>query len=192
MAIQENVAFIPNLVTSIKGLKPFQYWVVPELPEGMVLDANTGEISGVGLRACLKSEYEIFAGNDYGQCSTKLAITVLESEWQTGYHHKLYADGSSYAGEWLDGLWHGKGELRYADGKSFTGEFHEGQRHGRGLLKDLDGCFYEGEYARGKRHGWGRTLYITGHLYEGEWSQDKRAGRGVMYDPDGTRHDIRP
>jgi hypothetical protein len=41
-----------------------------------------------------------------------------------------------YEGEWLHGLWHGKGYLRLKDGSIFEGHFFQGKPEGTNTFKN--------------------------------------------------------
>ena len=52
----------------------------------------------------------------------------------------IWADGSRYEGEWLNGLRHGNGKY-ISDFQEYVGQWHTGMKHGRGKLtvKNPDG-----------------------------------------------------
>jgi hypothetical protein len=52
----------------------------------------------------------------------------------------------TYAGEWLDNRYHGKGMLTYKDGRQYVGEYKHDAMHGKGAYTWTDGARYEGEY----------------------------------------------
>ena len=116
------------------------------------------------------------------------------------------ADGSSYDGMFLNGVFHGKGLYRWAndvtytgdfldgtitgtgmytwpDGSTYTGEVRSGKRHGNGVFKCSAGQLYDGEWYQGYRHGFGTASYEEGKattVYSGEWYKGKRQGYGKM------------
>ena len=47
------------------------------------------------------------------------------------FETKSFPSGNAYEGEWLRGVYHGKGKLTYADGRRYDGEWREGVMHGR-------------------------------------------------------------
>lgn len=114
-------------------------------------------------------------------------------EYQSGLRHgrgRLHKpDGTEYDGEWRHGKMHGHGSLtRVAAGEAFTyvGEFRDAQRHGRGRLRSsCDGSTYDGEWRANVRHGRGR-LTTASVVYEGEWCDGERTGRGRLSVRDGT------
>lgn len=57
-------------VLSIEGTPKFIFAVEPELPEGLVLDVETGSITGVPMFESRQKEYTISAKNRAGKTST--------------------------------------------------------------------------------------------------------------------------
>lgn len=66
----------------------------------------------------------------------------------------VLADASSglrYAGEFLNGRFHGQGEFTMADGRQYVGAFREGAMVGRGRLLDAQGReVFAGEFVNGR------------------------------------------
>lgn len=88
-------------------------------------------------------------------------------------------DGSSYDGQFLDGLMHGQGTYNWPDGVSFTGDFFQGTISGSGKYSWPDGSSYTGQVKSGKRHGEGVFMCSAGQIYDGEWQDGHRHGKGV-------------
>lgn len=80
--------------------------------------------------------------------------------------------GSSYTGEWLDGLMHGAGRLALSNGSVYEGQFLGSLYHGHGTFRSCHGYTYEGEWRDGQMHGQGRYTFIDGRIVVGEWSLD--------------------
>ena len=121
---------------------------------------------------------------------------------RNGQGKYVWADGSIYVGEWLNGETHGtgklsysngsvyqgefeggealRGSLTYANGDAYDGNFQDGRSHGKGKLIYANGDVYDGEFANDRRHGKGKTVYADGVVYEGELRSDKAHGRGVI------------
>lgn len=125
----------------------------------------------------------------------------IHASWQHGHivtSHVtiLYADGSTYSGEYHpeDDSCRYRGRTELADGGSYTGEYALGRYDGEGTLRLADGTLYEGTWEHGKPHGemlvvmpnldrhharfsHGRRVgvstieYINGDLYRGETDQ---------------------
>eukprot|EP00960_Hanusia_phi_P054807 762781-Hanusia_phi.AAC.10 len=90
----------------------------------------------------------------------------------------IYADGSRYEGEFVDGRFEGKGKRTYHDGSEYSGSFHDGRRHGKGVYWDVDGNVYDGEFLEGVCQGIGTKTWVSGRTYRGEWKQNKASGLG--------------
>ena len=85
----------------------------------------------------------------------------------------VFADGSSYEGNWDAGRIMGQGTRRYVTGVVYTGAFDDSQPHGRGVMERPGGLRYDGEWAHGMREGQGTITYpdlaITLKLRELQW-----------------------
>ena len=66
-----------------------------------------------------------------------------------------WADGTSYEGEWRQGLMQGTGIEVYTDGGVYSGQFHGNSRHGIGLYAFADGQAFAGQFNFGLQHGQG-------------------------------------
>jgi hypothetical protein len=65
---------------------------------------------------------------------------------------KLWSDGASYHGDWLNGAMHGAGIFTYSNGDKYIGEFRNDDRHGPGALKRFgDGAMLEGVWRNDER-----------------------------------------
>ena len=65
-----------------------------------------------------------------------------------------WPDGSSYSGEWIEGLRSGEGVFTAADGERYDGAWLEGERHGQGMERHSNGRSREGEWVRGRLVRW--------------------------------------
>lgn len=100
-----------------------------------------------------------------------------------------WSDGSTYVGGFAKGLFSGRGRTRSGKGDfEYTGEFREGQYWGKGELRQPEGRSYKGEFVRGEFHGKGRFTIVNGPVYEGDFVDGKLA-RGVVTWPNGSRHE---
>lgn len=70
-----------------------------------------------------------------------------------------------------------------ADGSVFAGKFVEHKYNGGGTLTAPDGSRYQGKWRDGKRHGPGTQKYSTGQKYQGKWIADSRHGYGELTGP---------
>jgi hypothetical protein len=141
------------------------------------------------LVALLLSGCSVFGGS---QQSCK----ILDPDLSQGIFHGSckngLADGygevngiSSYHGNFLAGMKHGKGIKLMPNGDHYEGDFREDYRDGHGVYVWGDktkwaGDRYEGEYRRDLRHGWGVFQWGNGDRYEGAWLNDLRMGPSVM------------
>jgi len=124
-------------------------------------------------------------------------------EWFNRYYIILDKDRNryvvSYKGEWLNGGYHGAGDLLMSDGSHYQGQWVLGEKHGSGTLVSADGERYDGQWRDNKRHGRGTCsakgesgdcFYFDGEVltYSGEtdqqgfgqWENDKISGFGEL------------
>lgn len=93
----------------------------------------------------------------------------------------LYADGSIYRGETVDGERNGLGIYQYASGTKYEGSFKMGASDGLGVTTFADGNVYQGEFVNDKKHGYGMFIWAFDKSeYHGEWANGKRHGLGRM------------
>ena len=91
-----------------------------------------------------------------------------------GHLEVTYDDGDVYNGEWSeDGKRHGNGKLIFANKTTYAGQFKSGFFDGSGILTQGDGAKYEGDFEVGKYHGYGIYSAPNGMKYEGQF-QDGR------------------
>lgn len=99
---------------------------------------------------------------------------------------RLKARRYEYNGEFRQGDYWGKGELREKDGPSYKGEFVRGEFHGKGRYTVPNGAVYAGNFVEGKLHGRGKVTYPNGAKEEGKFRDWKLDGPGKLTAPDGT------
>jgi hypothetical protein len=99
----------------------------------------------------------------------------------------------SYEGQFKRGCRTGKGVKVYANGDSLCGTFINGAAEGYGFFRWADGGWYEGNYSASiARHGTGTMFWLVPEpvLCVGDWNRNDRTGmhrmhvlwsRGVMY-----------
>ena len=108
-------------------------------------------------------------------------------------------DGTSYKGQMLNFLFHGKGKIQYAYGEEYEGDFIFGKYDGIGrkIYHNSDSV-YEGEFCNGIENGKGKLTfsyndYDTSEEIDGEYIGDfkdgKYFGRGVFKLSDGTLYE---
>jgi hypothetical protein len=120
----------------------------------------------------------------------------------------VYADGSVYYGQWLngqrsgrgtmteinvvyDGDWqndkkYGMGQMNYADGSVYNGYWTNDCRDGVGQMIHADGSIYHGEWSNDVKHGRGEMKYGNGSVYQGKWENDKKHGKGKVTEANGS------
>lgn len=97
----------------------------------------------------------------------------------------ITVDYVEYEGEWQNGRYHGKGELKNAYG-SYKGDFKDGNRHGEGIFRWDKGDKYTGEWVNDKRTGYGVYEWPNGDRHEGDWLDNDRQGNGTHYYANGN------
>ncbi len=86
-----------------------------------------------------------------------------------------------YEGNFVKGLFHGKGKFTWSDGVIYEGEFYRNQMQGQGTYYYTDGSVYVGAVKDGKRHGQGKLTNSGGQIYDGAWQEGQRHGVGKMF-----------
>ena len=120
-----------------------------------------------------------------------------------------YASGNVYRGEFFRDIKEGKGTMHWVKGKlgksTYTGDWVKGMPHGRGeQVWDPEAASpwpgkegithlqlqnrYVGDFKDGQRHGKGTFWYATGAQYIGEWHENLKHGKGVFTYEDGTEY----
>jgi hypothetical protein len=88
---------------------------------------------------------------------------------------------SNYDGEWEADTQHGRGKQTWTDGRIYEGQFDQGKFSGDGRMRwstQKGDLVYEGQYRDDLKHGFGKFVWADGRTYEGEWCCGKRHGRG--------------
>ena len=104
---------------------------------------------------------------------------------ELAYHWLQHLD-AAYEGEGYfgahspSGLYDGLGRYCYATQRMYAGEWREGLRHGRGVMARSDGWRYEGEWAEGKQKGVAHIVYKNGDEYFGQVVNGHRHGKGLL------------
>ena len=99
---------------------------------------------------------------------------------KNGYFEESYDDGSSYKGNFKDGLYHGQGTFTWANGDKYEGEFKEGARI-KGTYtwpEKRKGYMYKyiGEFKNNEFEGKGTAYYVGGEIESGIWKNGKYMG----------------
>ena len=103
----------------------------------------------------------------------------------------LVKDGNKYTGEFLNNLFHGKGEYFFVGGDYYNGTFRQGLPDGWGVyvfMSDdkLKGDRYAGDFSLGQAQGRGSTFFHTGAVYSGHYAAGLPEGLGIYIDRDGS------
>ena len=97
-----------------------------------------------------------------------------------------WADGSTYSGDWFEGMKHGRGLYVYANGDVYEGGYYNGVKHGYGAAAWSNGSRYEGNWDSGREHGQGKYLTATGQCYTGTFKEGFVDGEGMHTWADGS------
>eukprot|EP00957_Ditylum_brightwellii_P022347 1686303-Ditylum_brightwellii.AAC.1 len=105
-----------------------------------------------------------------------------------GYGVRHFASGTSYHGEYVNGLRHGTGKTIFPNGDVYEGEYYNDKMDGHGkYLHSKVGECYEGTFRNGKKHGVGKYQMRDGSLDVVQYKEDKRVGEGVRYSKNRRR-----
>ena len=74
----------------------------------------------------------------------------------------IYDKGYTYAGEWKNDKYHGRGTLSFPDGSKYRGGWRAGKKQGQGTMTFFDGRKYKGEFRNDKYFGRGSYTYPDG------------------------------
>ena len=123
--------------------------------------------------------------NGYGKKRVHDEGTTYEGQWQNGLEHgkgtEIADDGTMCEGDWREGQLHGTATFYWEDGGMHDGEWREDMKHGKGISYFDDGAMYKGEMADDKQHGNGTYYFADGEKYEGQWVNSKKHGNGTYH-----------
>ncbi|CAD8177851.1 unnamed protein product [Paramecium pentaurelia] len=103
----------------------------------------------------------------------------IDGQLSQGSHFQT--NGSTYTGEFINGLYHGYGQLIEFNGDSYSGQFENGMKQGKGVLKRNDGTLYDGEWKQDVKSGFGLCIWDDENRYDGQWEENLMHGQGVFY-----------
>jgi len=98
------------------------------------------------------------------------------------------SDGTRYSAEWQNDERHGQGKEFCPDGTTFVGAYITGLRHGHGVMTWPEGSRYTGLFERGRANGEGELLRTDGSVYQGQFVEDCMCGQGRMHWRDGVEY----
>jgi hypothetical protein len=84
-----------------------------------------------------------------------------------------------YAGNFVNGMYQGKGTMLFKNGAFLTGDWKNGKLNGKGCNLTVNGNIYMGPFSDGKREGKGNLIYSDNSILQGEWRNDKFNGRSI-------------
>jgi len=118
---------------------------------------------------------------------------VLESI-PSGIGEAQWTDGSTYTGEFFNGMPHGKGTFTYNNGDIYVGEFEYGFRSGKGVMTFSNGDTYNGDWKADMMHGKGKYTFLgadpahpeKSDAFTGQWRYNMMHGKGTYRYANGT------
>jgi len=77
---------------------------------------------------------------------------------------------------------HGEGEFIWADGSTYSGEFFEDYVHGQGTYIFSDGKIYTGKWVRNSMEGKGELIFNENKRYVGKFKNNMLHGKGTIFE----------
>lgn len=106
-----------------------------------------------------------------------------------GYGQYTWKNGSTFVGEFLNGLKNGFGKYRKTKANRtnmYEGEYLKDKKEGFGIFKWASGNIYRGQYKEDEREGIGEMRWVDGSSYIGQWERGIQHGYGRMKFLDGS------
>ncbi|MFI5188115.1 MAG: hypothetical protein ACHQF0_15395, partial [Chitinophagales bacterium] len=115
-------------------------------------------------------------------------VGEIKNKQPNGIGVAIYSNKTTlrYAGNFVDGIFNGKGALLFADGTFLSGEWKNGKLNGRGAFLNKDGDIYVGGFADGKKEGAGSFVYGNKGILCGNLKNDTYEGRCIFINANGT------
>lgn len=96
---------------------------------------------------------------------------------KNNYGTYYYSNGSTYQGQFKDGLRSGNGTYKTPSGEKYIGLWANDKPNGKGTHITPFGKKYIGEFLDGLRHGWGTSYNSNGTIeFQGKWFNNKYIG----------------
>ncbi len=95
-----------------------------------------------------------------------------------GFGKLTWSNGDQYEGQFVAGLFQGKGKFISVGVSLYEGEFSQGYMSGKGLLVYGNGVRYEGEFKKNNFEGNGKLTHGDGSVYEGTFHSSAMTGTG--------------
>jgi hypothetical protein len=105
---------------------------------------------------------------------------------QNGYVKSVWADGSSYDGEQVNGKFEGSGVFTSAAKDRLDGQWKDGRLEGRALVIWANGDRYDGEWHNGVPDGHGTQIWANGRRFEGVWHNGQADASATAADQPGA------
>ena len=145
-----------------------------------------------GVKSTDKYQYTGYLNNDIPDIKGTFAYRNgdvyeggISAGLYSGYGKLECWDGSSYFGNFTDGLKDGSG-LYYSDEALIVGEWEKGTLRGKASISYFNGSRYEGNVENGLRSGQGILTFFNRDSYNGNWRNDKYHGQGTYFFNDGS------
>lgn len=110
---------------------------------------------------------------DNGKDVIELEVETEEETAKNGYFEESYDDGSSYKGNFKDGLYHDWGTFIWANGEKYEGKWNKGNRvKGTYTWPEKRKNYiykYVGEFKNNKFEGEGTAYFVGGETWSGLW-----------------------
>jgi hypothetical protein len=109
-------------------------------------------------------------------------VGEIKNKQPNGLGVATYSNGNAlrYAGNFVNGMYSGKGSMVFSDGAFLTGEWKNGKLNGKGANLSKNGNLYSGNFLEGKKDGKGSLIYKDNSILQGEWKADKFNGRCIF------------
>ena len=104
-----------------------------------------------------------------------------------GYGKLLLSKDESYEGEFIDGVYDGKGTYFWKkENIKFVGNWRNNIRHGKGKIYEKKSLIFSGIWKNNLRNGIGQKYKNGSMVYDGVWKDDEKHGFGKEYDDVGN------
>lgn len=138
-----------------------------------------------GTEIKVQADGEMKAARLHGKVSIRWSNgSSYDGDYLAGIRHgrgifKNAADGTSYDGDWKNDMPNGYGTANWKEGNSYQGDWKNGYLDGTGIFRFANGDVYQGEFKNGIREGNGTFKWKDGNSYQGDWKNNKADGKGV-------------
>ena len=108
--------------------------------------------------------------------SQRALANCVAGDCQNGSGKANFKNGDVYAGQWQDGLMHGRGVYLFRTKARYEGEFYRGVMQGEGVMRYPDGTYYSGGWSGNKKAGRGKLVRPSGKTQDGRWADGQFVG----------------